>query len=177
MRKPFAVALAAGLALCASGAGAQTQVNASASITVGTVLSLDVTNPTVTFSAPTVTNFDNGYVGNSSSNSVITHKGNVAHAVKVWTTASNMTASGGAGSGDDVARAAKPVGDLRWSTDGTNFTNLTTSATAAGGGTVVSAARGGSHPTQEVRYRMALSYADDTPGTYSLNFTYTIIAN
>ena len=35
----------------------------------------------------------------------------------------------------------------------------------------------GSYSDLNVKYRMALNYADDTPGTYGLNFVYTIVAD
>jgi hypothetical protein len=93
-----------------------------------------------------------------------------------------MTASGGAmGGSADVARVAKPVGDLMWSKDGSTFAGLTTAANVAAAtsadAVVESSPRGTYDNAQTIQYRMKLSYADDTPGTYTLGFNYTIIAN
>ena len=149
---------------------AQTTVNGSSSITIGTVLYISAANTSVAFAAPTGTNFDAGYL-NSTTTTAITHRGNVRHSITVAAGAATMTASGG-GSGPDAARTTKPASDLRWSTDGSTYAGLSTSAAA-----VRSAVARGAYSDLNVQYQMALSYADDTPGTYALNFVYTVAAD
>lgn len=149
---------------------AQTSVNGSASITIPTVLYISAANTGVAFAAPTAENFGAGFV-NSTTTTAITHRANVRHSVTVAAAAPTMTATGGA-AGADAARAAKPASDLRWSTDGSTFTGLTTSAAP-----IRSGMARGAYSDLNVNYRMALSYADDTPGTYGLNFVYTIVAD
>lgn len=171
MKNVTTLLAATGLLLFAAiPATAQTSVNGSASITIPTVLYISAANTSVGFTAPTADNFDAGYV-NSTTTTAITHRANVRHSVTVAAAAPTMTATGGA-AGADAARAAKPAADLRWSTDGSTFSGLTTSAAA-----VRSGVARGAYSDLAVNYRMALSYADDTPGTYGLNFIYTIVAD
>ena len=155
------------LSVMAMPALGQTTANASSSITIGTVLYISAANPTVAFAGPAGTDFDAGYIA-STTTTTITHRSNVRHSVSVAASSATMTPSGGA-AGADAARATKPASDLRWSSDGTTYNGLTTSAAA-----VRSAVARGTYSDLNVQYRMGLSYADDTPGTYGLNFTYTI---
>lgn len=161
---------------------AQVTVNASASITVPAVLYLAVTNTSVGFGTPSATEYNAGYIAQTSAASVVSHRGNVRHDVRIWTDAATMTGSAGTFASDPV-RANKPAGDLLWSNDGfTSSHPLTQSATAAAAtGTdqvlVNQAARGSYDNDQTINFRMSLSYANDTPGTYSINFYYTAIAN
>jgi hypothetical protein len=164
-------------------AAAQVTVNASASITVPAVLYMDVTNTAVTFAVPAGADYDNGYIAQNSGASVISHRGNVRHDVRIWTDVANMTGSGGAFASDPVS-STKPVTDLLWSTD--NFasvshplTQAATAAAATGADQVIvsQAARGTYDNAETINFRMSLSYANDTPGTYSVNFFYTAIAN
>ena len=172
-----------GLTILASvPAAAQVTVNASASITVPAVLFLNVTNTAVGFAAPTATEYNAGFIAQNSGASVVSHGGNVRHDVRIWTDAANMTGSAGTVASDPV-NASKPASDLLWSTDGfTSSHPLTTSATAAAATgadqiLVNQAARGAYNNDKTVNFRMNLSYANDTPGTYSINFFYTAIAN
>ena len=180
MKKSIAALL--GVSLFAAPLAAQVTVNASASITVPAVLSLSVTNTAVGFPAPTATEYNQGYAVQNTAASVVSHGGNVRHDVRIWTDVATMTGAAG-GFASDPVRANKPVGDLLWSSD--NFTSshpLTQSATAAaatGADQVLvnQAARGVYANSNTVTFRMNLSYANDTPGTYSVNFFYTAIAN
>ncbi len=162
-------------ALVAGSAAAQTTVAASTSITVGTVLSLNVTNTTVAFASPTTTEFNAGKEA-STTTSTVTSTGNVEHSVVIWTAAATMTGSGG-GAAPDAVNASKAVSDFQWSTDGgTTFTGVVASSTSATGGKVINKHARGTG-SASVTYQMLLSYATDTPGTYALNFNYTIIAD
>ena len=180
-KKSFAAMLGLS-ALLAAPVEAQVTVNASASITVPAVLSLTVTNTAVGFAAPTATEYNEGFIAQNTAASVVSHAGNVRHDVRIWTDVANFTGSGG-GAAPDAVNAAKPAGDLLWSSD--NFTTshpLTQSATAAAASganqvLVSQAARGVYNNSNTVTFRMNLSYATDTPGTYSINFFYTAIAN
>lgn len=168
--KGVAVAGLLTLAALPSGAAAQTTVNGSSTITIPTVLYISATNPHVVFPTPAASDFDAGFI-DATTSSVLTHKANVAHSVTVKALESTMTATGGK-SGSNAARAAKPSSDLLWSADGKAFQGLTTTAQAVRG-----AAGPGSYSDLQVDYRMALRYEDDTPGTYGLNFVYTIVAD
>lgn len=158
------------LAALPTDAVAQSTVNGSSTITIPTVLYISATNPNVAFPTPAASDFDAGFI-NATTSTTLTHKANVAHAVTVKALETTMSATGGA-VGANAARAAKPASDLLWSTDGKSFQGLSTSSQS-----VRAAAAPGSHTGLQVNYRMALGYGDDTPGTYGLNFVYTIVAD
>ncbi len=161
------------LSLLAGVAGAQVTVAASTSMTIGTVLSLNVTNTTVAFASPTNVQFNAGLEASSTTSS-ISAAGNVRHSVVIWTGAATMTGSGG-GAAPDAVNAAKAVSDFQWSNGGA-YTGLVASGSSSNGGKVINQhARGTSSAT--INYQMLLSYATDTPGTYSLSFNYTVIAD
>ena len=151
-------------------AAAPTKVNGNATITIPTVLYISATNPHVAFATPTASDFEAGFV-NATTATKLTHKANVAHSVTVKALESSMTATGG-NQGASAARAAKPASDLLWSVDGKSFQGLNTTSQS-----VRAAAAPGSYGDLQVNYRMALDYDDDTPGTYGLNFVYTIVAD
>jgi hypothetical protein len=180
--KTKSLAALLGLMVVASPLAAQVTVNASASITVPAVLYLAVTNTAVGFGTPTATEYNAGFIAQTSGASVVSHRGNVRHDVRIWTDQANMTGSAGTFASDPV-RANKPVADLLWSNDGfTSSHPLTQAATAAAATAadqvlVSQAARGVYDAAQTVNFRMNLSYTNDTPGTYSINFFYTAIAN
>ncbi len=162
------LALAAGLlfallAVTPTSAAAQAQANANATIDIPQVLYIEVTNTTISFPQPTAADFNNGDVAADVS-SDITHRGNVAHDVTISADASNF--SGGSGS--------KPASDMKWSADGgSNWNDLTTTGT-----NVVTGASAGQHNSAEtIDYRMVLDYSTDSPDTYTLNLTYSVVAN
>lgn len=160
------VAAAAGLALFLVGpppAPAQASASATATIDIPQVLYIEVTNTSVTFPQPTAADFNTGHVAADVS-SDLTYRGNVAHDVTVSADAQNF--SGGSGS--------KPATDLQWSTDGgSNWNGLTTTATDV----VTGASRGQHDSGQTVDYRMLLDYSTDSPATYSLDLTYSVVPN
>lgn len=170
-RKFFVGLVTAGIVgLAAAPAQAQSTVNASATIPIGTVLYIAATNPNVVFAAPTAADFDAGFI-DATTVTNITHNANVRHSVTVAATSPTMTATAG-GAGADGARADKPASDLQWSRTGSAFTGLTPSATP-----IRSGVARGAYSDLDIRYRMALDYDEDTPGTYGLNFVYTIVAD
>ncbi len=165
-----ALAIAGVLGVAAVPAHAQTSVNGSSTISIGTVLYISAANTNVAFGAPTTGDFDVGFI-DAPTATLLSHKANVRHSVTVKASSATMTATGG-GTGADAARAAKPAADLLWSTDGSAFSGLSTSAAP-----VRSGVSRGSYDDLAVWYRMALDYGEDTPGTYGLNFLYTIVAD
>src|SRR5690242_16139908 len=106
MKKSFAALLGLS-ALVAAPVAAQVTVNASASITVPAVLSLNVTNTAVGFAAPTATEYNQGYAAQNTAASVVSHSGNVRHDVRIWTDVANMT--GSAGTRSEERRVGKGV--------------------------------------------------------------------
>lgn len=159
------VAAAAGLALfllTPRSTAAQTTASASATIDIPQVLYIEVTNTSVSFPQPTASDFNTGHVSAGVS-SDLTYRGNVAHDVTI--SADNQYFSGGSGS--------KPATDLQWSTDGSTWNGLTTSSSD-----VVTGASPGQHDSgQTVDYRMLLDYSTDSPATYTLDLTYSVVPN
>lgn len=165
--------LAAALfAAAVAGSPAAAQVTATATADIPQVLTFNVTGTDVTFTGIAKADFD---AGNKQSSvvSTITHAGNVAHAIQVASAASNpsfMTATTG-------GRTDKPIADLRYKT--TTFSSSTDLGTgmAATVATLGSFAAGNYDGTSamSVNYKLVLSYLDKT-ATYTLPFTYTVIA-
>jgi hypothetical protein len=182
MTKKSLAALIGLTVLGAAPLAAQVTVNASASITVPAVLYLAVTNTAVGFATPTATEYNAGFIAQNTGASVISHGGNVRHDVRIWTDQATMTGSAGSFASDPV-RANKPVADLLWSnnsfTSSHPLSQAATAVAATGADQVIvnQAARGVYANAQTINFRMSLSYANDTPGTYSINFFYTAIAN
>lgn len=138
---------------------------ATATITIPTLLHIDVSELAITFASPTFDDFDATEILASSAPSVIDTRGNVAHDVTIQASAATMTSTGA---------GTKPAGDLQWSADaGTSWNALTTSAVD-----VVTALTTGSHSgAATVDYKMLLDETTDLPGTYTLQFVYTVVAN
>lgn len=171
MRK-HGLALFAALALFgATGVAAQepAPVNAEASITIPTLLEITLDETTVTFGQPTLADYTTGHVPGDVT-SVVSTRGNVAHDVTIVADDPTMGFTPSAGGADPL----KPASDLVWSADaGGNWTGLsTTSADVA-----TALARGTNAAAASVTYRMLLNEATDEPGTYTLGFTYTVVAN
>jgi hypothetical protein len=168
-----ATVLFAAVLLFAAGMPAVGQVQTgTVTISVGAVLSLDVTARTVTFPTVTQAHYEQGWA-TASANSLVTTRGNITHSVSMQATSAIM---GATGSG---ARADKPGSDLQvrlrpaggaWGSP----IGLTTGAVS-----VVSGRAAGNHSADrpEIEYRVLLNWTADRPGTYTLGFTYTIVAN
>ena len=174
MNRTFAryiVVLALLLVGSARGAVAQTTATGTSSITIGTVLYIAVTNTTVGFPTVTDAHYTAGYVTGSAL-SAITTKGNSTHSVTVKANASTMTATG------TGARANKPSTDLQVrSRPASGSYGSLIGLTTTGQNVITSRAAGDySASLYEVEYRVILSWGSDTPGTYTLGTTYTIIA-
>jgi hypothetical protein len=175
------LAVAAGAALLAAGSAdlsAQATRNGTATITIPEVLAFDVTNPNVTIMAPAAADFDAGF-RNAEATTVLTHRANVRHSITIKAEQANFTAQNPnpatlGENGVNAARATKPATDLRWSTDGgASFTQLTTSEVKVVNQTVA----GGTAATNTVSYRVALAWSQDSPGQYSLPFTFRMFAD
>ncbi|GAC1654720.1 MAG: hypothetical protein NVS4B3_18960 [Gemmatimonadaceae bacterium] len=168
-RQLLALILAA-TAFASRVASAQTTANGTATLTVGTILYISATNTSPTFT-PTATDFNAGSVLGSAASSVVS-KGNVTHTVNLASSATAFTPSGAG------ARPAKPSTDLQ--------VQITPSGGTAGAwtglsttNTVVALSRAAGDYTASAvscAYRTLLSYALDTPGTYTLAITYTVVA-
>jgi hypothetical protein len=155
--------------LCLLGAQpvlAQTSQNATATITIVETLYVSVTNTTVTFNTPTSAQFLAGNIGASSGASVLDHGGNVTHTVQLQSSSANMVAT------IDPVNNIKPASDLQWSSNGgTSWNSLSTTAANLR----TSIAKGNYPAAATVTYRMLLNFAN-APDTYTLNFTYTVVA-
>lgn len=136
----------------------------TASITIGELLSIDVSNTTVGFDTPDFDDFDTGWIV-SGDQSVIDTRGNVEHRVTITADGPTM-----AFLGDDDP--SKPAEDLEWDA-GSGFVGI--SETSAD--VVADLARGANSGAATVSYRMLLDETEDVPGDYSLGFTYTVTAN
>lgn len=153
------------LAAAPSYAAAQTSESATATITVPTVLFLDIDVNAVDFPDATSADFEAGNI-TFGTTTTLEHNGNVTHDVEIASTTGFFQNSGGTDS-------SKPASDLEWSLDNGSSWNTGLGTTATD---VVTAAAAGAH-TESVDYRLLLDYATDAPDTYDLEFTYTIVAN
>jgi hypothetical protein len=176
MKKTLTLAAAAVLVLGSSDLlSAQQTRTGSATIVIPEVLVFDATNTSVTFEASAAADYDAGYKAANAS-TVLSHRANVRHSITIQAdqasfTATNPTPETGGGA-VNTART-KPAGDLLWSTDGSSFNALSTTATKV----VTQSAAGGTVNTGTVSYRVALSWAQDTPGQYILPFRYIMFAD
>jgi hypothetical protein len=175
MKKLQAVAIGAALLAVAGSASAQQTRTGSASLTIPEVMVFEATNTDVQFSQPGVADYDAGYKA-ASQTSVLSHRANVRHSITIQADQANFTATnpvpetGGAAA--NVART-KPAADLLWSTNGTNFNALTTTAAKV----VNQTSAAGTLATATVSYRVALAWNLDTPGQYVLPFRYVMFAD
>lgn len=157
-------------------ATAQTSEAATATATVPQILTFDVTNNNAVISNITKDDVIAGFKDAPTAH-VLSHSGNVAHALQVQVDATNPTYL----TGTNGARTDKPISDMRYkvgtfSTGGTTTdmgdgalpTTITTIKTVAAGSYEGSA-------STNVAIRMLLSWADPA-GTYSLPYTFTVIA-
>lgn len=137
---------------------------ATATVTIPSVLAINVTNTAIAFN-PTATNFAAGFVPGENASGIQT-RGNVSHDLTIQANDGSFTYSG-----STSPAPTKAASDLLWSTDGTNFNSISTTQQALG------TFNRGVNSAATVYYRVALDYLDDAPGQYTLGFTYTITAN
>lgn len=141
-------------------------VAANASITIPTLLHIDVSGTAVTFGTASLTDWNNEWIAATGTGSEITTRANVLHDVTIEADAATMSTTDG---------GTKAASDLQWSTDAAAFTDL--SETAADVLTGLARGNNGGAARGTVTYRMRLDEATDEPGTYTLAFTYTVMAN
>jgi hypothetical protein len=163
------LALVAGLStpaqaqpVTATGASPLT-VTTYVTVTAPSIFKLTINDTSTAVSAPTETDFDNGYQDVSSAVQA-TVKSNRPYSLSISGGAGTWTGTGG-------ARANKPVGDLLWGT-GTPSTALTTSAALIG--TASTTGNNGSSAAATLNYRINWGYTNDTPGTYTIPVVYTL---
>lgn len=128
------------------------------------LLFVDVEGLSVTFPSIGESNFNQGFVI-SAMTSDVSHGGNVVHSVRLTPDVTAWDAEGHDG--------AKPVGDFKVSVDGgAGWAPMT-----PGGVFIVEHATPGFYPkAYSLMYRVDLSYKEDTPGEYTLPFTFTVVS-
>ncbi|MEJ2678029.1 MAG: hypothetical protein P8174_03015 [Gemmatimonadota bacterium] len=165
MRKLTVTLLGAFVLFGATSLAAQT---ATATVTVPMILSISLTGNSFDF-GPTQTDFDADSMA-AGGTSVLSTRGNVPHEIDITADAASFTFT--QNTTYPYSDPSKPASDLHWST-GSGWTPLSTAATPV----VQNLARGAHATAATVSYYLMLSYANDVPGTYALNFTYTVVPN
>ena len=171
-RKLIAAAAVAFItALSAPGAAAQAQfctggnscgLNNSASVTVGTVLRLDLSTSATALTAPDNAAYIAGFLNDNGPTATV--KSNTAWTLNISSAASTWTGTAGANPG-------KLSADLKWAlASGGPYVGLSTSPAA------VVTSGGTSGVSQSFFYKTLWSYASDTPGNYSLVVVYSLTA-
>jgi hypothetical protein len=142
-------------------------VNTSASLVIGDVLSLTLSATTTALTPPTGTDYDAGFVANTGPTATVranrAWRMQISAATALWTAVNTQPGVN--------ARINKPAGDLlRATAAGGPFSALsTTPATVASGPASAGTAT-------NLFFRTTYSWAVDTPGTYSLVVTLTLLA-
>ncbi|MGK7312783.1 MAG: hypothetical protein ACN0LA_11150 [Candidatus Longimicrobiales bacterium M2_2A_002] len=164
--KKRTITVLAMLAFGATNVAAQATASqsATATVTIPSVLAINVTNTSIAFN-PNAANFAAGFVAGESASGIQT-RGNVSHDLTIEADDGTFTYSG-----TETPAPTKAASDLLWSTDGTNFNPISTTQQALG------TFSRGVNSAATVYYRVALDYLEDAPGEYTLGFTYTITAN
>jgi hypothetical protein len=166
-----AIAVAAGRtaqAQCtANGAPATCSVPGSVSMTAGRVVRLQVSAGSTALTAPTPADFDAGF--NSTTGPTVTVSANAPWTLQLRSSTATWAAANT--SPGAPARAAKPAGDLKWSTSPSGaFSALgTADATLVSGSATASAAT-------TLYFQTLYDWALDTPGNYSLTVVLTLTA-
>ncbi len=154
------------LAQCtAAGAPAICSLPGSVTMTAGRVIRLQLSATSTTLTAPTLAHFDAGL--NTSAGPTLTVSANASwrlylrSSTALW---SAVTTSPGA-----PARADKPAGDLRWSTNaGGPFVALTTTDANLLSGSATAAA------ASTLYFETLYSWVLDTPGDYGLTLVLSL---
>jgi hypothetical protein len=149
---------------------AQTTAPGSSSITINNVLFISVTNLSVTFPAVTQAHYTAGYVI-ANNTSLVTSRGNIAHSVTVKADVASMSATGSG------ARPNKPASDLQVRIRPSGGAWGSATGLTIGDLSVIANRPAGDHSgaPPEIEYRILLNWAADSPGTYTLPFTFTVI--
>ena len=155
----------------AGAASATCNVTATATATVQHVVSLDIGSTSLALTG--ITGIGDYAVGtgiatltNLNLQSVVV-RANRSWILSVKANAAAWTFAAAGGTTDP----AKPAGDLKWSTDGSTYTALTTSNVTLQTGV----ATNGSAP-QSLSYRTSWDITRDVPGTYQMPVMFTLAA-
>src|SRR6202165_6316166 len=152
-------------ACTANGSPANCNRTGSVTMTAGRVVFLQVSAGSTTLTAPTPTDFDNGF--NATTGPVLTVSANAAwtlylRASTVYWAATNTSAGA-------PARTTKPAGDLKWSkTSNGTFNALTTGDVNLATGTATAS------NVTSLFFQTLYNWTLDTPGNYSLAVVLTL---
>jgi hypothetical protein len=126
-------------------------------------MTLTVSNGPVTFPTPTATDFDAGYV-------VATNTLTVAVSVSTGKPSNTYGATVSFQATPANLGGTKALSDLEWQLNGGTWTATTVAPNSLPQRTVSR-----SSPSSDVlAFRMKLSYANDVPGSYGTNLTFTL---
>jgi len=150
------VVLLAGMSQVMGGTDTETS---QASFTAPTIVALSLATDNLSFAGLGKDEFDAGYMEDLDAH-VLTASCNTTWTLTI--DSDTLLWSGGSGSKDST--------DLQWKTDGSYAGLSTTAATVATG------IAGKDLAAATVDFNLLLSYANDTPGTYTLGVTYTLTA-
>ena len=142
-------------------------VATSTTLTIGRVVQLTLSSVATPLTAPTLADYDAGFVANTGPTATVQSNGpwrlQITATAATWTAANTEPGV--------AARANKPASDLTWSTAvGGPFAGLTVTPVDA-----VTAGATSSNVTSFF-YRTLYSWTVDTPGSYSLIVRFTITA-
>ena len=137
-------------------------INTTTSLTIPVILRMTIGSATSSFGILTSADYDTGQ--KVIAGPAVTVKANQSWNVQVASSATFWTASGG-------ARANKPLADLLWgTTSGGSFTPVATAGAQFGNGT------GTGGTVAPIYFRSLWNYATDSPGTYSVAVTFTLVS-
>jgi hypothetical protein len=181
--------LSALVVVAARGASAQanpcninsTATSGSLSCNVATTVSMTVpsllrmtmngfsTASSTTLSQPSMDDYDNstGLATVTTSGPSFAVKANRSYKVQIAADATTFSASAPTG----VTAYSKPIGDVLWSTDGTTYHSLSTTAADVNTGTPTATSS-----NVALTYKVNYDITKDKPGAYSLGITYTLVA-
>lgn len=160
--------LAAGLVL-ANATAAQAQCTANGctvthtvSATAPTILHMDLNTTTTSLTNPVEANFDAAAI--SDVGPTVTLKSNKAAHAQISTSAANWTGSSG-------GQASKAIGDLEWKVGAGAFAPITGTPVD-----ITGLASGTGNRSAAITWGTLWHLATDTPGSYSLDVTFTLVA-
>ena len=151
----------------ATGANSNCTVPTSTTLTIGTVVRLVLSAIATPLTAPTEAGYDAGFAADAGPTATVQANTpwrlQISAAAATWTAANTEPGV--------AARAAKPAGDLTWSTAaGGPFAGLSVAPVDARTGAATAGNVGGFF------YRTLYSWGLDTPGSYSLIVVFTLMA-
>ena len=163
----MAAASTAAAQCTASGAPGSCSVPGSVSMTAVRVVRLQVNAGSTSLTTPTPADFDAGF--NSTTGPTLTVSANAPWTLQVRASAATWTATNT--SPGAPARAAKPAGDLKWSTNPAGAFSALSSTDV----TLVSGVATASSATT-LYFQTLYNWTLDTPGNYSLTVVLTLTA-